>query len=175
MPPGAMTGAARPGLPAYTGPGGRCPKCQVPCASATEWHWAAVAFPSREQQRGRAPACGELGLLGIPVDGEHLCRLCTNCGYGWAEACPAPPSAPPRVAVSPPAPAPPRPKVPSLAVLPFSLVVSLVGTGAGSVLSPRLSGAALVAAWLAVAAAMTVVIVVGHLATAGWAGSGSSR
>lgn len=156
-------------------PGGRCPKCQVPCASVTEWHWAAVAFPSREQQRGQAPACGDLGLLGIQVDGDHLCRLCTNCGHGWAEACPAPPSVPPRAAVSQPAaPAPPRPKVPSLAVL-LSLVVSLVGTGAGRVLSPRLSGAALVAAWLAVAAAMTVVIVVGHLATAGRTGSGSSR
>lgn len=65
--------------------------------------------------------------------------------------------------------------MPSLAVLLFSLVICLVGTGAGWVLSPRLSGAAPVAAWLAVAAAMTVVIVVGHLATAGRAGSGSSR
>jgi len=139
-------------LASYSGPGGRCPKCQVPCASGTEWHWAAVALAPKEQQRRWAPACGELGLLGTPVEGEHLCRLCTNCGYGWAEACAAPASAP-RGAL-----APPKRGVPLLAVLLFSLAVSLAATGAGCFLSLQLSGAALVAAWLAATAAFTAVI-----------------
>jgi hypothetical protein len=152
---GAMSTMA--GLAPYSGPGGRCPKCQVPYASGTEWHWATVAFAS-QVQRGRAPACGELGLLGMPVEGEHLCRLCTNCGYGWAEACAVPAGTPRGATVPAAAPAPPGPGVPPLAVLLFCLAASLAGTGAGWFLSLQVSGAALAAAWLAAAAAITTVI-----------------
>jgi hypothetical protein len=171
---GAMTTTA--GLAPYSGPGGRCPKCQVPCAASTEWYWAAVALAPREQPRGRAPACGELGLLGMPVEGEHLCRLCGNCGYGWAEACLAPARTPRGVTVpAPDTAAPPGSGVPPLAVLLFSPAVSLAGTAAGSFLGPQLSGAALVAAWLAATVAIAVVIAAGHAAAAGRAGKGSSR
>jgi hypothetical protein len=124
----------------------------VPCAASTQWHWAAVAFAPREQP---APACGELGLLGVTIDGEHLCRQCGNCGYGWAEAC-TPHGAGPR-------PAP----VPILGVLAASLGAALACTGAGSFLSLLLGGAALAAAWLVLAFAISVALTIGYAALAG--------
>jgi hypothetical protein len=170
---GTMTTAAASGLPPYSGPGGRCPKCQVPCAASTQWHWAALAL---RPQAGPAPACGELSLLDTPVDGEHLCRLCGNCGYGWAEACLAPPTPTPRApGPVPPAPAPRGAGAPGHAVLLVSLAVSMACTGAGCFLGLVLSGAALAAAWLAAAATAAVVITAGHAAAAARAGNEDGR
>ncbi len=134
------------GLPPYSGPGGWCPKCQVPGAASTEWHWAEVALPSGEQH-GRVLACGELGLLGTPADGEHLCRQCTSCGYGWTEA------------VAAPAAARCGRLVPVLAVPGICLVTFLACAGAAGFLSRLLAGAALTAAYLAAAAVIAAVVV----------------
>jgi hypothetical protein len=35
---------------------------------------------------GRRSPCKDVDAL-AGLDGEHLCRLCRNCGYGWVEAC----------------------------------------------------------------------------------------
>jgi hypothetical protein len=76
----------------------------------------------------------------MPVDGEHLCRLCGNCGYGWAEACPAPVGVPREApAPAPVTHAPPGEGAPPPAVPLCTLAVSLAATGAGCFLSLRLS------------------------------------
>jgi hypothetical protein len=152
--PGTQAAVKAP-LPPYTGPGVRCPKCGVPCAAATQWHWAALAFTPRDQQD---PACGELALLGIAVDGEHLCRRCGNCGYGWAEACTAGAGA---LAGRY------RRAVPLPGVLVASLAVALACTGAGSFLGLAVGGAGLAAAWLAVAVAVSAAVTAGYAVLAG--------
>jgi len=120
----------------------------VPGAASTQWHWAAWALAP--QGGGPAPACGESGLLGTPVDGEHLCRQCTTCGHGWAEATAAPVGG----ARGCLAPAP--------AVLLIAFAGSLAAVGTGIFASLLLSGAALVAAWLGAAAVTALVTAAGY-------------
>jgi hypothetical protein len=57
------------GLPAYSGDA-TCPKCKA--RVSTHWHVMGGYVSSR---------CRRLEI------GEHLCRICGNCGYGWVEAC----------------------------------------------------------------------------------------
>ena len=72
------------GLPACSGPRIKCPKCGM-TGVLTEWHWAgSVRAP--KQMAGREPPCKNIRELGEIRAGEHLCRLCRNCGYGWPEA-----------------------------------------------------------------------------------------
>jgi ssDNA-binding Zn-finger/Zn-ribbon topoisomerase 1 len=73
-------------LPAYSGTGAKCPKCGRPGVT-TEWHRAGgVLAPKKEA--GPEPPCKSIRALEtLRGEGEHLCRLCPNCGYGWAEAC----------------------------------------------------------------------------------------
>lgn len=55
-------------LPAYSGPLATCPKCKAGTNVLTIYHrsWDPCEYrPS----------------------GEHLCRVCKNCSYGWVEAC----------------------------------------------------------------------------------------
>jgi hypothetical protein len=118
----------------------------VPGAASTDWHWAAVALPSGDQH-GRVLACGELGLLGTPADGEHLCRRCASCGYGWTEAVAAPAAVGRQARVS------------VLAVPGVCLVTFLACAGAAGFLSRLLAGAALTAAYLAATAVIAAVVV----------------
>ncbi len=71
----AIVTAAEPAsaaeLPPFSGQSG-CPKC-VSGTVAVVYHAApAGGFPCQ------APA--------LPMAGEHLCRVCQRCGYGWCEA-----------------------------------------------------------------------------------------
>jgi hypothetical protein len=68
-------------LPAYSGLGGRCPKCGTD-GIQTEWHSSSKWTSGRQNVPCSAP-CDDLSR----DEGEHLCRGCGNCGYGWAEAC----------------------------------------------------------------------------------------
>jgi hypothetical protein len=59
-----------------------CPKCMFSSVKS-EWHVMAIA--------GHTPRypCDDWifrGLLTGSV-GEHLCRTCHRCGYGWPEQC----------------------------------------------------------------------------------------
>jgi hypothetical protein len=77
---------AMTGLPAYSGPRIPCPKCGV-SGVLTEWHRAGGCLAPGKMS-GREPPCNNRDdLAAIGGKGEHLCRLCVNCGYGWVEAC----------------------------------------------------------------------------------------
>jgi hypothetical protein len=57
-----------------------CPKCTFSGVKA-EWHVMAIfnhlpTYPCEDWL--------ERGMLTGPV-GEHLCRTCSRCGYGWPE------------------------------------------------------------------------------------------
>jgi hypothetical protein len=54
-------------LPAYSGAQATCPKCKTACVT-TIYH------------RSRSTC------MYAPY-GEHQCRVCPNCGYGWPESC----------------------------------------------------------------------------------------
>jgi len=71
-------------LPEYTGPGGKCPKCRG--RVETEYHWAGGCWAPKTTAGRESPCRGRDDLSGIN-DSEHLCRVCTVCGYGWPEAC----------------------------------------------------------------------------------------
>jgi ribosomal protein S27AE len=73
-------------LPAYTGPGGYCPKCGAG-GVLTEHHWAGGALGPKKMSRREPPCKDSDDLAAFGGEGEHLCRLCANCGYGWVEAC----------------------------------------------------------------------------------------
>jgi len=75
-------------LPAYTGPGGSCPKCEAG-GVLTEWHKAGGMLAQKKVAGREAPCRHCRDLAGFGGEGEHLCRLCANCGYGWVEACAA--------------------------------------------------------------------------------------
>jgi hypothetical protein len=62
----------QPALLPYSGPMTICPKCGKAGCVGTHWHLRA--------QRDRKFACSSFR------PGEHLCRLCGNCGYRWIEA-----------------------------------------------------------------------------------------
>jgi hypothetical protein len=122
----------------------------------TEWHWAGPLAP--RDMAGRRPPCagrGELAVLG--GEGEHLCRVCLNCGYGWPEACAGRGAVPRRV------PLPPWPG----GVLLVSLASGVASTGAASLLGLLLGGTALIIAWLAVTAALAVIAGIGYAVLTG--------
>src|SRR3981081_2076038 len=100
--PRSQKAAAVTDLPAPSGPGpvreqsagvcpgtaaggGGCPKCGQHGAR-TRWHWAGGALAPLEPD-GSAPACAGPGIVDEAVTGEHLCRSCPVCGYGWPESC----------------------------------------------------------------------------------------
>jgi hypothetical protein len=129
----------------------------------TEWHWAIP--PAPQGMAGRRPPCaGHAGLAAWDGRGQHLCRVCLNCGYGWTEACAGRTAAPPGTPVPPAA---------SAGL--FSFAACVASTGAGSFLSPLLSGAALVAAWLAVTVAVSLAVAAGYAAAGGGTGKGWRR
>jgi hypothetical protein len=119
----------------------------------TEWHWASpLASPD---MAGRTPPCaGHAGLAALDGQGEHLCRVCLNCGYGWPEACAGRDAALSRVP-------------PAVWAGLFSLAGGLACAGAGSLLSVLLGGAALVVMWLAVTVVISVAAATGCVAVAG--------
>ena len=63
--------SASENLPPYSG-GGQCPKCG--CAVDTTWHECGQPDASLPCHRGGVHR------------GEHLCRQCPRCKYGWVEA-----------------------------------------------------------------------------------------
>jgi hypothetical protein len=73
-------------LPAYSGPGAGCPKCGAG-GIQTEWHHAGGALAPQKMARREPPCKHRPDLAEFGGQGEHLCRICLNCGYGWAEAC----------------------------------------------------------------------------------------
>ena len=75
-------------LPAYTGPGGYCPKCGGG-GVLTEWHHVGGALAPSKMAHRKPPCRHHSDLAKFGGEGEHLCRLCTNCGYGWVEGCAA--------------------------------------------------------------------------------------
>lgn len=136
------------GLPAYTGPDGSCPRCGLPGAM-TEWHWAAPHAPG--EMAGRLPPCaGHDELAVLDGAGEHLCRVCLNCGYGWPEACLRRDGTPSR-----------EPPPPGWAGL-LSLASSLASAAAGSLLSQVFHGPALAVMWLTVTTVIAVIAVLGY-------------
>ncbi len=154
--------AATAGLPAYSGPDGTCPLCGFPGAM-TEWHWAVP--PAPEPAALRTPCAGHPGLTVRDGRGEHLCRVCMKCGYGWTEAC-----------TGPGTPAPPRtPALPAVALDLVCLASGIVSTAIACLLSLVLSGAALVAAWLAVTVAVSFTAAVAYEAMTGHAGKEHRR
>jgi hypothetical protein len=141
-------------LPPYSGPDGPCPRCGVPGAM-TEWHWAGLLASA--DMAGRRPPCAERADLAV-LDGagEHLCRVCLNCGHGWPEACVGRAAAPRRG----------RLPSPAAGALLLCLASGLASSGALGVLSQMLGGAALVAGWLAVTVAISLLAAIGHAAVA---------
>lgn len=73
-------------LPAYSGPGGQCPKCGADCVK-TEYHWAGGVWAPKKTFDRESPCKGIQTLSEIGGGSEHLCRVCLNCGHGWPEAC----------------------------------------------------------------------------------------
>lgn len=57
-------------LPDYSGAVATCPKCDAGTIETTYHLTNIECFYSRPE-----------------ADGEHLCRICRNCGYKWPEAC----------------------------------------------------------------------------------------
>lgn len=133
-------------LPAYSGPGGGCPKCGQPGAR-TRWHWAGGALAPPEPD-GSTPACSGPGVTGEAVTGEHLCRSCPACGYGWPESCTVAGVRALTALTLPPG------CGPSLA----ALASGLLSGGTVFLLSTLLGGAALAGAWLAVTVAVAAAI-----------------
>jgi WhiB family redox-sensing transcriptional regulator len=96
-----------------TGPaGGKCPACRrqgenddhsnsrtsrlhrprralLPVRRSRGDDGMALVDPTRAAGHGRTPApcAGHAELAVWDGAGEHLCRVCLNCGYGWTEAC----------------------------------------------------------------------------------------
>jgi hypothetical protein len=137
-------------LPAYSGPDGPCPRCGLPGAM-TEWHWAGPLAP-QDMAGCRPPCAGHAELAVLGGEGEHLCRLCLNCGYGWTEACAGQGTA-----------APP----PAICAGLFSLAGGLASVGAGSFLGLLLAGMAFAMAWLAVTVAFSIMAAAGCAVLAG--------
>lgn len=145
-------------LPPYSGPGGGCPKCGQ-AGAQTRWHWAGGALAPLEPD-GSAPACAGPGIVDVAVTGEHLCRSCAVCGFGWPESCTVAGAQAVTALALPPG------CGPSL----VSLASGLLSGGAGFLLSVFLGGAALAGTWLA--AAVTVAAATGLVASAAAAASG---
>lgn len=60
----------------------RCPKC-FGTGIQTSWHNLIIMNANENE----APPCGRWSIQGLltgPV-GEHLCRVCHTCHYGWPE------------------------------------------------------------------------------------------
>lgn len=56
-------------------PAAACPKCHAEMVDAV-WHAAMTV---------KAPPGWPCADMTRPVSGEHMCRVCTRCGYGWCE------------------------------------------------------------------------------------------
>lgn len=144
-------------LPAYSGPAGPCPSCGLP-GPMTEWHRAGPLGPA--DMAGRRPPCADRPDLALPDgQGEHLCRTCLNCGYGWAETCADPPA--------------PRPAPSAQSTAWAGLVVlgaGLASTGGDALLGRVLGGTALSVILLAVIVAIAVAAAAGWSALA-WRGA----
>lgn len=159
-----MAVAAVADLPAYSGPDGTCPLCGF-AGAMTEWHWAQVPPAPQGTAGCRAPCAGHPGLAVWDGGGEHLCRVCLNCGYGWTEAC-----------TGPGAPAPHRtPALPTLALDLVCLGSGVVSTGIACMLSLVLGGAALIGTWLAVTVTVSFTAAVAYEAMTGRPGKEHGR
>jgi hypothetical protein len=135
---------AEAGLPPYSGLDGRCPRCGV-SGAMTECHWAAPFAP--QDMAGRKPPCARhRELAATDGTGEHLCRVCLNCGHGWTEACTGAGTA----------------AAPALCTGLLSLAAGLASAGARALLGTLFSGAALLTAWLAITIAVAVMAAIGH-------------
>ena len=156
--PGPVREQPARGLPPYSGPGGGCPKCGQPGAR-TRWHWGGGALAPLEPD-GSAPACAGPGIVDEVVTGEHLCRSCPVCGYGWPESCTVAGARAVAALALPPGCGPAL----------VSLASGLLPGGAGFLLSQFLGGAALAGTWLA--ATLTVAAAAGLVAGAVAAGPG---
>ena len=67
------------GLPAYSGPLAKCPKCKAGTFVLTIYHHVGgILAPKLPDDVD--PPCRWADL-----DDEHLCRVCYNCGYGSVE------------------------------------------------------------------------------------------
>lgn len=148
--------AATAGLPAYSGPDGPCPLCGFPGAM-TEWHWAVP--PAPKQAALRTPCAGHPRLAARDGKGEHLCRVCMKCGYGWTEACTGPGAPDPAGTLV----------LPVLALDLVCLGSGVVSTGVACVLRLVLGGATLVAAWVAVTVVVSFTTAVAYEAMTGHA------
>jgi hypothetical protein len=113
----------------------------------TEWHWAAPYAPA--EMAGRMPPCAARGEQAVlDGGGEHLCRVCLNCGFGWPEACLGRAAAPVRL---------PSPAWAGL----VSLASALASAGAGSLLGVLFHGPALAVMWTAVTVVIAVIAAIG--------------
>jgi hypothetical protein len=142
------------GLPAYTGPDGTCPRCGV-AGAMTEWHRAALL--ASPDMAGRMPPCAEhaeLELAALGGAGGHLCRVCLNCGYGWAEACVG-------------RPAQERAAVHAAWAGLLALAAGAACTGARNLLGQEFSGPELAAMWLAVTVVVALIAAIGQAVLAG--------
>jgi hypothetical protein len=127
--PGPVREQSAQVLPPYSGPGGACPKCGQPGAR-TRWHWAGGALAPLEPD-GSAPASAGPGIVDEAVTGEHLCRSCAVCGYGWPESCTVA-GAQALTGLAPPA---------GCGTSLAALASGVLSGGAGFLLSPLLGGA----------------------------------
>ena len=144
-----------PDLPAHSGPDAQCPMCGIPVV-LTEYHRAARLGPG--EMAGHRPPCASLIHLARPAGrGRHLCRVCLNCGHGWAEACPAPAETIAR-----------RRALPSPAACAglLALVCGLEAAAASGAVSMLLAGSARVVGWCAVALAVAAWAWAGYTALA---------
>jgi hypothetical protein len=69
-------------LPAWSGKDSDCPKCGTPFPAA-EYHATGGPLAPKMRSGGRAPCADNMHLHDV----EHLCRICSYCGYIWQEAC----------------------------------------------------------------------------------------
>lgn len=143
------------GLPAYSGPSGFCPACGLPGAM-TEWHWAGPLAPP--DMAGRRPPCAHrTDLAVLDGTGEHLCRVCLNCGHGWPEACTGQAASLSQVPL----------EAQSVWAGLLTLGGGLASTGADTLLSRVLSGTALLLTLLAVIVAISALAATGYAAVIG--------
>lgn len=78
--------AYNPDLPAFTGNNKSCPKCRSYVKN--QYHWAGGCWAPKKTHGQESPCKDRRDLQAIgEQQGEHLCRVCPSCGFGWVEAC----------------------------------------------------------------------------------------
>ncbi len=66
---------------------GHCPKCRP--ANPDSFSYVTTEYHPEVQEADQKAPCAVLKLMTLPEEfedlelGEHLCRLCTNCHFGW--------------------------------------------------------------------------------------------